>query len=74
MSVYFSILSLTQPLNHDGVRRLALLGCLEVHRVQWLRSYLATDGRRMLCMYRAPDAESVRLVLRQQGFTDAVGR
>lgn len=51
---------------------MARLACLELHRVQWLRGYLATDGARMLCWYRAPDAESVRLVLRQQGTAGAV--
>jgi hypothetical protein len=40
-------------------------GCLKLHRVDWKHSYLAADGRRMLCWYTAPDAESVRLALRQ---------
>ena len=39
--------------------------CLEQHRVRWVRSYLSSDGRRMLCLYRAPDAESVRLAQRE---------
>ena len=39
--------------------------CLEQHRVRWVRSYLSGDGRRMLCLYRAPDAESVRLAQRE---------
>ena len=67
-----SILHLRVPLDAGGVRRLARHGCLDIHRVQWLRAYLAVDGTRMLGWYGAPDAESVRLVLRQQGFTDAV--
>jgi cyclohexanone monooxygenase len=71
MSDYFSVLSLTPPLDRDGVRRLARHACLDLHRVQWLRSYLATNGVQMLCWYRAPDAESVRLVLRQQGSAGA---
>ena len=36
--------------------------CLEAHGVRPLRSYVATDGRRMLCLYAAPDAEAVRQV------------
>jgi cyclohexanone monooxygenase len=72
MSDYFSVLPLMPPLDRDGVRRMARLACLELHRVQWLRAYLAMDGARMLCWYRAPDAESVRLVLRQQGTAGAV--
>lgn len=41
--------------------------CLEQHRVRFLRSYLSNDGRRMLCLYEAPDAESVREVNRIGG-------
>jgi hypothetical protein len=37
------------------------LGCLEAHRVRFLRSYFSRDRRRMVCLYEAPDAESVRL-------------
>ncbi len=72
MSDYVSILPLATPVDLDGVRRLALHACLELHRVDWRRCYLAADGRRMLCWYRARDAESVRLVLRQQGTASAV--
>jgi len=54
-------------LDQDGLRRLALHSCLDIHRVSWLRSFLAVDSAQMLCWYRALDAESVRLVLRQQG-------
>ena len=41
--------------------------CLAQHRVQWVRSFLSADGRRMLCLYRAPDAESVRLAQHEAG-------
>jgi hypothetical protein len=41
--------------------------CLEQHRVEWARSFLSNDGRRMLCQYRAPDVESVRLAQREAG-------
>jgi hypothetical protein len=50
---------------------MARLACLVLHRVQGLRAYRAIDGARMLGWSRAPDAESVRLVLRQQGTADA---
>lgn len=36
--------------------------CLEAHRVRFLRSYFSRDRMRMICLYEAPDAESVRLV------------
>jgi hypothetical protein len=39
--------------------------CLEQHRVTFLRTFCAADGLRMLCLYRAPDAESVRLAQQQ---------
>lgn len=40
-------------------------GCFDLHRVDWMHSFLAVDGRRMLCWYRAPDAESARIALRE---------
>jgi cation diffusion facilitator CzcD-associated flavoprotein CzcO len=72
MSDYFSVLPLTPPLDRDGVRKLAHHSCLDIHRVHWLRSYLAKDGSQMLCWYQANDAESVRFVLRQKGSVGAV--
>ena len=42
-------------------------GCFNMHRVEWIQSYLAAGGGRMLCWYRAPDAESVRIAMRQLG-------
>lgn len=41
--------------------------CLELHKVTFLRTYFSLDHRRMLCLYRAPDAESVRLAQQQAG-------
>lgn len=38
--------------------------CCRLHRVVWRMSHLAVDGRRMVCWFSAPDAESVRLALR----------
>jgi len=39
--------------------------CFQLHGVDWLGSLLAVGGRRMLCQFRGPDAESVRIALRQ---------
>lgn len=36
------------------------ISCYELRRVTLLRSLLAPDGKRMICEYLAPDAESVR--------------
>ena len=50
-----------QSLEEAGV------GCLYAHRVRFVRTYFSTDCRRMICLYSAPDAESVRLAQRQAG-------
>jgi Nickel responsive protein SCO4226-like len=41
--------------------------CFAMHRVDWRASFLAADGTRMVCWFKARDAESVRLALRQSG-------
>jgi hypothetical protein len=48
-------------------RETAAAWCLEAHRVAYLRTYFSTDRRRMLCLYTAPDAESVRRAQSQAG-------
>jgi hypothetical protein len=35
--------------------------CFRMHDVRFHVSYLSRDGRRMICVYEAPDAESVRI-------------
>lgn len=42
-------------------------GCLQTHRVRFVRTYFSMDRRRMICLYRAPDAESVRISQREAG-------
>ena len=49
----------------DGRERIA--ACLHAHDVRFVHSYMAADGKRMICVYEAPDAESVRIALRQHG-------
>lgn len=39
--------------------------CMALHRVRWEETFLASDGSRMFCRFSAPDAESVRMALRQ---------
>ena len=41
--------------------------CLETHVVTFQRSYFALDGKRMVCVYQAPDAEAVRKAQDQAG-------
>jgi cation diffusion facilitator CzcD-associated flavoprotein CzcO len=68
---YASLIPLSPPLDRDGLRRLVRLACLDLYSVEWRRCYLAADGTRMLCWYRSPDAEMVRLIIRQQGTAGA---
>jgi hypothetical protein len=41
--------------------------CLQLHRVSFVRTYFAIDRRRMICLYVAPDAESVRTAQKRIG-------
>lgn len=55
-------------LTPESVRTLVQAGgCLELYGVKAVRSYLAPGGKRMICVFRAPDAEAVRAVLRSFG-------
>jgi hypothetical protein len=58
-----------EPLSDEehsaGSRRLD--DCLAKHGARWLRSYLSTDHRRMICEFEAPDAEAVRTSFRSAG-------
>src|SRR5262245_63661379 len=69
MSDVFYLRPITPPTNPAGVIEMSKHagGCFGLHRVDWVRSFLSSDGARMLCWYRAPDAESVRIALRQLG-------
>jgi hypothetical protein len=39
--------------------------CLEAHGARWVRSYLSSDGGRMICEFEAADAEAVRASMRE---------
>jgi len=41
--------------------------CLETRNVSFVRTFFSVDQKRMICLYRAPDAESVRQAQRQAG-------
>src|SRR5215510_3573035 len=41
--------------------------CLEAYGARWIRSYLSSDRRRMLCEFEAPDADAVREAFRSAG-------
>jgi hypothetical protein len=58
-----------EPLSKAEIRARGQRGgwCLEVHGVSFVKSYLGAEGRRMLCIYRAADLESVRVAQRSVG-------
>ena len=74
MNDFIAVQSLDSPIDGEKVRWLARHGCLNIHRVEWLGAWLASTGQRLLCWYRAADAESVRLVLRHQGLDSGAVR
>jgi uncharacterized protein DUF4242 len=41
--------------------------CLEAHRARFLRAYFSRDRLRMICLFDAPDAESVRIAQEKSG-------
>jgi len=59
--------SFPAPVSFADVQALEDKGawCLDEHRVTFVRTYFSSDRQRMLCRYRAPDAESVRFVNRR---------
>ncbi len=61
--------SFDQPASMEELqaREDAAAWCMEQHRVTFVRSLFSSDRRRMVCLYRAPDAESVRLAQAQAG-------
>lgn len=57
------------PVVFDDIaaRENAHIECLQLRNVSFQRSFFSRDGLRMVCLYRAPDAESVREAQRQAG-------
>jgi len=49
------------------------VSCLENRNVRFIRTFFSSDQKRMICLYQAPDADSVRQAQRQAGvpFDDA---
>ena len=61
--------SFPAPVVFDDVQAMedAGAGCLNLHRVRFLRSYFSTNSKLMICLYEAPDVEAVRTANRQVG-------
>jgi hypothetical protein len=66
--------SYPEPLTDEimGANLARTMGCLQLHHVQWQRSYLSADRRELVCHFTARDAESVRIAFRQAGSPDAL--
>jgi len=63
----------SEPLTPEQVRKMASeTQCLGLYRVKPVRSYLMPGGKRMVCVFQAPDAEALRAVARSNGFASAV--
>ena len=61
-----------EPLSPEDVPRMAAEAqCLDLYRVTPVRSYLTADGKRMVCVFQAPDAEALRAVARVNDFPSA---
>ncbi len=58
--------SFDPPLKEEDLNNISerLGPCLEQHKIKAMRSYVSDDGSRMLCVFEAPDAESVRIAHR----------
>lgn len=50
------------PIKFEDIQSLEIAGwkCFQIRGVRFLKSFFSRDGRRMMCLYEAPDAESVR--------------
>jgi hypothetical protein len=55
--------SFDSPVAFEDIQALEDAGawCLEAHQVTFIKTFFSADRKRMLCLYEAPDAESVRL-------------
>jgi hypothetical protein len=52
------------PIGRCGIPEGEAAGCSKVFKVRWQESFIAEGGRRLICHFIAPDAESVRMALR----------
>ena len=62
METVVVVRSFPEPVVFDDVQAMEdkFSWCLEIRNIRFLLSYFSTDRRRMICVYEAPDAESVR--------------
>ncbi len=61
--------SFGEPVQSDEIQAMKArnAGCVEAYGVRFVRGFFSADRRRMICLYEAQDAESVREVQRRAG-------
>jgi hypothetical protein len=61
--------SFESPIDQSEVLAMAAVGrsCFALHRIDWRVSLLAAGGRKLVCRFSAPDAESLRVAMRSAG-------
>lgn len=61
--------SFEQPVTFTEIQSAAIAraSCFEMHGVRIARTLFSLDRKRMMCLYEAPDAESVRIAQREAG-------
>jgi hypothetical protein len=59
------------PVSYAEVRSVEEVGALsgDLRAVRFLRSYFSSNRKRLVCVYEAPDVESVTMVSRHAGLT-----
>jgi hypothetical protein len=58
-----------EPIKPEDVPPMAAqTQCLELYRVRPVCSYLMPDGKRMVCVFQAPDAQALRSLARANDF------
>lgn len=59
--------SFQEPVTYEEIKLVAqaAIGCFETHRVKYAGTLFSLNRKRMVCMYEAPDAESVRIAQRE---------
>lgn len=62
------ILNRPRTITEIGMLSKSTEWCMALYDVVALRHYLASDGRRLVCVFDAPDAEALRATMRSGGF------
>lgn len=69
MSLVLIERSFDEPLTEERMQAIdrRVAPCLQERGAEWCYSFLSSDRRRLICVFTAPDAESVRESFRKAG-------